>query len=113
MKMKAMGAFITSEANSMSAIVHRKTQADKAMRKDMRFHKNKGTFEGRRHERYRGSLWHTGEIGSWTKEFCGCISRMGQHESGGDRCKKLAEENGTARLVSVIGKNLEACTEYL
>ena len=93
------------------------TQADKAIKKDMRFHKNSGTPEGKMHERHRGSLLHTREIWSWTKEFCGCITRMGQHESGGDRCKKLAEENDTARyppgLASVIGQNLKACAGNL
>ena len=43
MKMQAMGAFRTCEADSMSAMRRRMTQADKAMRKDMRFHKSKGT----------------------------------------------------------------------
>ena len=42
---------------------------------------------------------------------------MGQHKSGCDRCKKLAEENDTARnppgLASVIGQNLEACAGNL
>ena len=38
-KMRAMEPFITSEAHSMSAMRHRMTQADKAIKKDMKFHK--------------------------------------------------------------------------
>ena len=53
-KMRAMEPFITSEAHSMSAMRHRMTQADKAIKKDMRFHKNRGNPQGRKHERYRG-----------------------------------------------------------
>ena len=39
---KTMGALITKEADSMSAMKFRMIKADKAMWMDMKFYKNKG-----------------------------------------------------------------------
>ena len=43
--LKAMGALITKEADSMSAMKFRMIKADKAMWMDMKFYKNKGIAE--------------------------------------------------------------------
>ena len=51
--MKAVEALITSEADSMSALRLRMGQADKALWADMKFYKNKGISEGKKHGRYR------------------------------------------------------------
>ena len=44
-QMKAMGVLITTEADTVSAMMYRVSQADKAMRMDMKFFKTKGTSE--------------------------------------------------------------------
>ena len=44
--LKAMGALITKEADSMSPVKFRTNEADKAMWMDTHFYKNKGIAEG-------------------------------------------------------------------
>ena len=71
--LKAMGALITEEADSVSAMKFRMNQADKAFRMDMKFYKNKGTAKGREHKRYRevvqSCILHPCESWSWNKEW--------------------------------------------
>ena len=49
----AMGALITKEAGSMSAMKFRMNNADKALWMDIKFYKNKGIAEGKMHKKYR------------------------------------------------------------
>ena len=51
--LKAMGALITKEADSMSALKFRMDKADNALWMDMKFYKNKGIAEGRKHKKYQ------------------------------------------------------------
>ena len=51
--LQAMGALVTKEAGSMSPMKFRMSKADKAPWVDMKFFRNKGTAEGRRHQRFR------------------------------------------------------------
>ena len=51
--LQAMGALISKEADSMSALKFRLNKADKALWMDIQFYKNKGIPEGRKHKRYR------------------------------------------------------------
>ena len=51
--LKAMGALITKEADSMSAMKLRMDKADKALWMDLKFNKNQGFAEGRKHKRYQ------------------------------------------------------------
>ena len=71
--LKAMGALITKEADTMSAVNFRKNKADKALCMDMKFYKNKGIAEGKKHKRYRELVqWcihHSCESVSWNKEM--------------------------------------------
>ena len=74
--MRTMGALITKEADSMSAMKFRmiKTdKADKAMWLDAKFYQNNGIAEGRKHRRYRevvqSCLLHSCESWSWKKEM--------------------------------------------
>ena len=50
--LKTMGALITKEADSMSAMRFRMNKADEAFWMDMKFYKNRGIAEGRKHKRY-------------------------------------------------------------
>ena len=67
--MQAMGALISEEADSMSAL----NKADKALWMDMIFYKNNGIAEGRKHKRYRevvqSCILHSCESWSWNKEM--------------------------------------------
>ena len=51
--MQAMGALISKEADSMSALKFRMNKADKALWMDMKLFSNTGIAEGRKHKRYR------------------------------------------------------------
>ena len=51
--LQGMGALITKAADSMSPMKFRMSKADKAPWVDMKFFRNKGTAEGRRHKRFR------------------------------------------------------------
>ena len=48
-----MGALITKEANSMSAMKFWMSKADKALWMDMKIYKRKRVAEGRKHTNYR------------------------------------------------------------
>ena len=50
---QAMGAMITTEADSMSAMRFRMMKADRVFWTDFQFYKNEGIAEGRKHKRYR------------------------------------------------------------
>ena len=45
--------YMIKVVDSMSAMRLRMNKADKAMRMDIKFHKNKGIAEGRKHSRYK------------------------------------------------------------
>ena len=49
---QAMGASITQESDSMSAMKFRMGKANEAFSMEMQFYKNKGIAEGRKHKRY-------------------------------------------------------------
>ena len=51
--LKAMGALISTEADSMSAVKFRMNKADKALWIDIKIYKNKGIAAGSKHTRYR------------------------------------------------------------
>ena len=69
---KTMGA-TTKEADSMSSMKFRMNKADKALWMDMKFYKNKGIAEGRKHKRYRevvqSCIRHSSESWSWNLEM--------------------------------------------
>ena len=71
--LKATGALITKEADSMSAMKFRMNKADRALWMYMEFYKNKGIAEGRKHRRYRqvvqSCILHSCESWSWNKEM--------------------------------------------
>ena len=71
--LQAMGARISKEADSMSALKFRMNKADKALWMDMEFYKNNGIAEGRKHKRYRevvqSCILHSFESWSWNKEL--------------------------------------------
>ena len=68
-----MGALISKEADMMSALKFRMNKADKALWTDMKFYKNKGIAEERKHKRYRevvqSCILHSCESWSWNKEM--------------------------------------------
>ena len=70
---RAMGAMITQEVDSMSAVRLRMRKADKALWMDMKFYQNNGIPEGRKRKRYRdvvqSCLLHSCESWSWNKEM--------------------------------------------
>ena len=49
--LQAMGALITKEADSTSAMKFRMGKADKSLWMSMKFSKNKGIAEGRKHKK--------------------------------------------------------------
>ena len=51
--LQAMGALITREADSMSAVKFRMRKVDKALWMEMKFYENNGFAEGTKHKRYR------------------------------------------------------------
>ena len=51
--LRTMGALITKEADPVSARRLRMNKVDKAMWMDIKFHKNKGIAEGRKHSKYK------------------------------------------------------------
>ena len=51
--LQAMGALISKEADSVSALKFRMNKADKALWMDMKFYKKKEIAEGKKHKRYR------------------------------------------------------------
>ena len=59
--LKAMGALILKEADSMSALTFRMNKADKAQWMDMKFYKNKGIAGGRKQQKVQrgGSIVHS------------------------------------------------------
>ena len=71
--MRTMGAFVTKEADSMSAMRFWMNKADKALWMDMKLCKNKGIAEGRKHKRYKevvqSCILHSCESWSWDKEM--------------------------------------------
>ena len=71
--LQAMGALISKEADSMSALKFRMNKADKALWMDMKFYKNNGIAEGRKHKWYRevvqSCIIHSCESWSWNKEM--------------------------------------------
>ena len=71
--LKAMGALITKEADTMSAMKFQMNKADKALWIDTKFYKNKGLAERRKHKRYRevvqSCILHSCESWSWNKEM--------------------------------------------
>ena len=71
--LRTMGALITKEADSMSAMKFRINKADKGMWMGMKFFKNKRIAEGRKHRRYRevvqSCILHSCESWSWNKEM--------------------------------------------
>ena len=73
--MKAMGALVTAEAESMSAMRYGMSQADKAMWRDMTFYRNKGISEERVHMRYC-SVVHSSDGWSRTNEMIDTILAM-------------------------------------
>ena len=71
--LQAMGAMITKEADSMSAMRFRMMKADKAFWMDSKKCKNKGIAGGRTHKRYREvvqpKILHSCEFSSQNKEM--------------------------------------------
>ena len=71
--LQAMGALISKEADSMTALKFRMNKADKAMWMDMEFYTNKGIAEGKKHRKYRevvqSCILHSCESWSWNKEM--------------------------------------------
>ena len=71
--LQAMGAMITHEADSMSAMRFRMRKADKAWCVDTKFYKNTGIAKGRKHKRFRevvqACFHHSRESCSWNKEM--------------------------------------------
>ena len=68
--LKAMGALITKEADSMSAVKFQTNKADKAMWMDTHFYKNKGIAEGKNHKgTERWCNRKSSENWSWNKEM--------------------------------------------
>ena len=74
-----MGALITREADSMSALECRWSNADKALWMDMDVNKNNGVAEGRKHKRYRegvqSCILHSCEGWTWNKEMVDALHR--------------------------------------
>ena len=54
--MKALGALLSKEADSMSALKFRMNKADEALWMDMKFYKNKRVADGRTHKRFKGVM---------------------------------------------------------
>ena len=71
--LRTMGALITKEADSMSALKFRMSKADKALWMEMNFQKNYVIAEEGKHTRYRevvrSCLLHSCESWSWNKEM--------------------------------------------
>ena len=71
--LKAMGALITNEADSVSAMKFRMNIADKALWMDMQFYKNQRIAEGRKHKIYtevvQSCILHSCERWSWNMEM--------------------------------------------
>ena len=71
--LQAMKALITKESDSMSAMKFRMNKAETALWMNMKFFKNKGIAEGRKHKRYRDVVkscsLHSNENWSWNKEM--------------------------------------------
>ena len=70
---QAMEALISAEADSMSALGFRMSQADKSMWADIELYKNKGSLDKRRYRMSRAvvqaCIHHPSEGWSWTKEL--------------------------------------------
>ena len=135
--MLAMGALVTSKADSTSAMRHRMCQADRAMRKDRRSCRIKGIIEGRKHERktqvVQAWLLHTGERGQWTKELVDALHALESrnlevisarnlqkrstlveiHRANQVRWakKRFMDERRRQSSLLDVGMNMEACTE--
>ena len=71
--LKAMGALISKEGDSTRAMKFRMNTEDKALWMDMKFYKNNGIAEGRKHKRYKevvqSCILHSCEGWSWNKEM--------------------------------------------
>ena len=71
--LQVMGALISKETDSMSALKFHTNKADKALWMDIKFFKNKGIAVGRKHKRYRevvqSCILHSCESWSWNKEM--------------------------------------------
>ena len=71
--LQAVGALISKEADSMSALMFRMSKADKALCIDMKCFKHEGISGGRKHKRYRevvqSCILHSCESWSWNMEM--------------------------------------------
>ena len=110
----AMGALITKEADSMSAMKFRMNNADKALWMDTKFYRNKGFAEGRKRKRYRAvvhsCILHSCESWSGNKEMVDASHGWESKKFGFHELKKI--ESNRAEFGAVPGQlNQESKTK--
>ena len=96
--LQGMGAMITQEADPMSAMSFRMSNADKASWADMKFYKNGGIAEGRKHRGYRevvqSCVLHSRESWSWNKDMVDTLHGWESRNLGNHAHKKVDQNEG-------------------
>ena len=94
--MQAMGALITTEADTMSAMRYRMGQAGKAMRMGMKFDKAKGISERRKPETYlqlvQALVLNANEKLELDKRAGRCCPWVGKQEVGDHKSKNVEKQ---------------------
>ena len=101
--LQAMGALISKEADSTSALKFRMNTADKALWMDIQFYKNKGLAEGRKHKRYRevvqSCILHSCERLELEQGNGGYSARLGEQECGSHEFEKMGSNGAEFGMV--------------
>ena len=104
---------ITREADSMSAMRSRMMKANRAFWCDIKFYKNKGIAEGRKHKRYREvvqpCILHSCEGWSWNKEIFDSLHGWESRNLDLMSLRKLRSEFGMVSSRSDQDGNKEIC----
>ena len=101
--LKAMGALISKEADSMSALKFRMNKADKALWMDRKSYKNEGIVEGRKHTRHRevvqSCFLHSCEKLELEQGNGGYPAWLGEQEFGSHEFEKMGSNGAEFGMV--------------